>query len=81
MDKIATVYFDGDVFRPETPIDLEPNALYVISIQAALESPAAGTLSELLRNLAGKVEGPPDWSAEHNHYIHGSPKNGKGPHT
>ena len=79
MDKVATVYYDGEVFRPEGPVDLEPNARYVISIEAASQPAATGTLGELLRDLAGSIEGPTDWSAEHDHYIHGAAKREEGP--
>ena len=74
MDKFATVFYDGEVFRPEAPVDLEPNARYVISIEAASGPPPPGSLSELLWEIAGRVEAPPDWSSEHDHYIHGTPK-------
>lgn len=29
---------------------------------------------DLLEGLAGTVEGPEDWAAEHNHYLYGTPK-------
>lgn len=28
----------------------------------------------VLESMAGTVEGPPDWAAEHDHYVHGTPK-------
>ncbi len=28
----------------------------------------------VLENLSGIYEGPEDWSAQHNHYLHGTPK-------
>lgn len=28
----------------------------------------------VLESMIGTVEGPPDWAAEHGHYIHGTPK-------
>lgn len=81
MDKVATVYYDGEVFRPEGPVDLEPNARYVISIEAA---PArSGPVDEfedcktgwdVLDRLTGSIEGPGDWASEHDHYLYGTPK-------
>lgn len=33
---------------------------------------------DAIEALAGTVEGPEDWAAEHDHYIHGTPKRGAG---
>ena len=40
-------------------------------------STEAGSFFESMRDLIGSVEGPEDWAAEHDHYIHGTPKRGK----
>jgi hypothetical protein len=37
------------------------------------EQEATDALS-VLESMIGTVEGPPDWAAEHDHYIHGTPK-------
>lgn len=29
---------------------------------------------DILESLAGTIEAPPDWSAEHDHYLYGTPK-------
>lgn len=34
----------------------------------------AGSFFDSVRELVGSVEGPVDWAAEHDHYIHGTPK-------
>lgn len=36
-----------------------------------------GDALRVLEELIGTVEGPPDWAAEHDHYIHGTPKRGE----
>jgi hypothetical protein len=41
------------------------------------EGPADTAWDEIAK-LAGCVEGPEDWAAEHDHYIHGTPKRGNG---
>lgn len=28
----------------------------------------------ILESLAGTVDAPPDWAAEHDHYLYGTPK-------
>jgi hypothetical protein len=39
MNKMLTVVFDGNVLRPDAPLDLTPNTRYVITIQE-LKSPS-----------------------------------------
>lgn len=34
MSQIVTAIFDGHVFRPDTPVNLEPDKRYVIKIEA-----------------------------------------------
>jgi hypothetical protein len=38
------------------------------------ESKSTGSFFDAVRDLIGSVEGPEDWAAEHDHYIHGTPK-------
>ena len=69
----ATFY--GSTFTFHDSINLEPNTEYILTIEKEermeVESPV-----EILRKYAGSVHGPPDWSMEHDHYIHGTPKRG-----
>jgi hypothetical protein len=69
----VTVVFDGEVFRPETPLELEPNTRYIAIIrpEEAVEN-GAGNVWDLLARHAGTVEAPPDWASEHDHYIYGT---------
>jgi len=40
-------------------------------------APAPGTFFDTIRDLVGTVDGlPEDFAAEHDHYIHGTPKRG-----
>jgi len=34
----------------------------------------AGNAWDVLESLTGTVEAPADWSAEHDHYLYGTPK-------
>ncbi len=82
MDKTAIVMFDGEVLRPEGPIEMVPNTRYVIAYEAPLPPAKPGrSIWDLLAELAGTVEAPADWSEEHDHYIHGTPKRGPGAGT
>jgi len=74
MTTTMTVLFDGEVLRPEGPVDLEPNTHYVITIQPKSERTDGLDAWDILEQLAGTVEMPPDWSIEHDHYLYGTPK-------
>lgn len=74
MSQTVTVVFDGQVLRPESPIALKPNQRYVITIQPEpVDEPLNDGWDEIAA-LAGTVEAPEDWAAEHDHYLYGTPK-------
>ena len=77
ISKKLHVIFDGKVLRPEEPVDLKPNAHYIVTIEHEKKI-AEQNLWDVLEDLTGKVEGPEDWSQEHDHYLYGTPKRGKG---
>lgn len=76
------VVFDGKVLVPEENLDLEPCERYEITIgekiDRAPQEPKtpqpSGNLWDLLEELGGTIEGPEDWSVEHDHYLYGTPK-------
>lgn len=35
MAKTVRAVFDGEALRPESPVDLEPNATYIVTIERA----------------------------------------------
>lgn len=73
-----TVFFDGHMLEPEIPLDLEPNRHYVITIETQIAPPAESSW-DAIEALAGTVEAPVDWSAEHDHYLYGTPKHSTDP--
>ncbi len=75
--KILHAIFDGKVLRPEEPVDLELNARYLVTIESK-EAIDKKSVWEVLSEFSGKVEGPKDWSQEHDHYLYGVPKREKG---
>jgi len=75
MPKSLHVTFDGKVFRPEEPVDLEPNTRYIVTIERE-ETSGEQNVWDVLNNLIGAVEGPEDLSQEHDHYLYGLPKRG-----
>ena len=53
------------------------NTHYIVTIERE-EILGTQDLWNVLGNLTGKVECPEDWSQEHDHYLYGTPKRGKG---
>lgn len=73
MTKALEVLFDGEVFRPAVPVDQLPNGRYRITIEEVAGSDT-GDAWDVLEALTGTVDAPPDWSKQHDHYLHGTPK-------
>ncbi len=67
MTKIITAVFDGHALQPESTLDLEPNARYVITIQGPTSPSPEGNAWDLLETLTGTIEAPRDWAGEHDH--------------
>jgi hypothetical protein len=59
MSHTLEAMFDGEVLRPDWPIDLEPNTLVRTTIEPAEETENKSK-SFLDTALALKLEGPPD---------------------
>ncbi len=78
MTKTIEAVFDGEALRPTSPLDLEPNTSYRISIELPsspdVEAPDAW---DELEARAGSVEAPSDWAREHDHYLYGAPRHGR----
>ena len=74
MNKTVKVIFDGQTLRPESPLDLQPNTEYLVTIEAELPRIAEGDAWDLLEEATGSVNAPTDWSSEHDHYLYGAPK-------
>ncbi|QSJ16481.1 hypothetical protein JYQ62_32975 [Nostoc sp. UHCC 0702] len=74
MNETLTVIFDGQVLRPDTPLNLEPNKRYIITIQSTVEPVIEANAWDVLEEMTGTIEAPKDWSVEHDHYLYGTPK-------
>ena len=74
MNKTLTVVFDGHVFHPDSPVDLEPNTHCVITLQTVFPQVSEGDAWDVLESLTGVIEAPTDWASEHDHYLYGTPK-------
>jgi hypothetical protein len=72
--KTVTAFFDGQVFRPEEPLDLKPDSRYQITILTEIPKTNPETAWDVLDRYKGTLEGPGDWSLEVDHYLRGTPK-------
>jgi hypothetical protein len=72
--KTLTAVYDGQVLRPEHPVDLKPNTRYVVTVEREVQGAESQSAWDVLEKLVGSVEGPRDWADEHDHYLYGTPK-------
>ena len=74
MTKTLKVLFDGTVFRPSGPVDLEAGKKYTITIQLTPEnSDATADPAYDIASLAVDTH-VSDLAAEHDHHLYGTPK-------
>ena len=71
MTKTVSAIFEDGVLRPESPVDLEPNKRYILTIQDEADS-NDGDVWDTLARLSGSIEAPADWASEHDHYLYGT---------
>lgn len=70
MSQTLDAIFDGSVFRPDQPIELEPNTRVRITIEPATTSEKTSSFLEVAQSL--NLEGPPDWSSRLDDYLYGA---------
>lgn len=69
MAETLHAVYDGKVFRPEKPLDLKPNIRVCITIEVSEgKTPQRRSFLQTARSL--KLEGPLDWSARLEDYLH-----------
>ncbi len=77
MTKKVHAVFDGKVFCPEEPVELEINGHYVLNIEPVNKEKQKDNVefdsAFDLASLAVKT-GMPDLATEHDHYLYGTPK-------
>ena len=76
MTRTMTATFDGEVLRPDEPVDLKPNTKVRITIEASEPQPEK-TLSFLDTAASLNLEGPADWSERFEEYLYGRDNDGK----
>lgn len=58
----------------ELPDDLQQQVLDFVETLRQQHRQTSGNAWDVLESLTGTVEAPADWSAEHDHYLYGTPK-------
>lgn len=74
-----TAHFDGKHLRPDEPVNLPTGKPLQVTVEEAPAPTDAGPMGlaawlDGIEAQAGLVDGPPDWAAEHDHYLYGTPK-------
>lgn len=74
MKKTLEVVFDGQVFLPEEPPELEPNARYTVTVEQQEEwkTPPSRAFRRILERATDL--GVSDLAEQHNHYLYGTEK-------
>lgn len=74
MTKTVQVVYDGKVLRPQSPVDLEPNTSYLVTIELAVPAqPEPLTEPYPLSEIAAIATdmGTADLATQHDRYAHG----------
>jgi len=68
MTRTVEAVFDGEVLRPDEPLNLEPNTRVRITVEDDLGSePKRRSFLRTARSL--NLDGPPDWSENIEEYL------------
>jgi hypothetical protein len=72
MTQSITAHFDGRFIVPDEPVQLPVGQPLRVHIEVTEPSPAR--FADLLRFASDLPDAPPDLSAQHDHYLYGTPK-------
>jgi predicted DNA-binding antitoxin AbrB/MazE fold protein len=70
MTTTIEAVFDGEVFRPDRPLKLEPNTR--VTLVVSTPDPSEPRESFLDTAMSIKLEGPADWSENLDRYLYES---------
>ncbi len=75
MSTIIDATFDGSVFRPAHPIALEPNTAVRLTVETVeRQENKSQSFLDVAQSL--NLDGPPDWSENHDRYLYGEEPRG-----
>jgi predicted DNA-binding antitoxin AbrB/MazE fold protein len=69
MSKTIEAVYDGEVLRPDEPLELQPNTRVRITIDK-LVTETGGPRSFLRAARSLNLQGPPDWSERIEEYLY-----------
>jgi predicted DNA-binding antitoxin AbrB/MazE fold protein len=71
MTKTLEATYDGEVLRPDEPLELEPNTRVQITLEVDEDRSTKGmSFLDTARSL--NLDGPPDWSDRFEEYLYGT---------
>jgi hypothetical protein len=71
MSHSIAAHFDGQFIVPDEPVQLPIGQPLRVHVELAEPSPR---FAEFLRLASDLPDAPPDLSAQHDHYLYGTPK-------
>ena len=75
MSRTIEAVFDGEVLRPQEPLELQPNTKVRITIEESTTAqPNPKSFLQTARSL--NLEGPADWSERIEEYLYGNRTDG-----
>lgn len=76
MARTVIAVFDGEVLRPQQPLDLQKDRSYCVTIEDERTAEHVGQESGVLDDLLdlGVDTGITDLAEQHDHYLYGTPK-------
>ncbi len=77
MSQTIDAIFDGRVFQPAGPVELEPNTRVRVTIEPIVEQAESGT-SFLRTARTLNLQGPADWSTHVEDYLYDQEPDGNG---
>lgn len=71
MDKIVDATYDGEVFRPDGPVDLEPNTRVKLRLQIKERKKMGTPYAFIDLALGANLDLPPDYASNIDEYLYG----------
>lgn len=71
MDKIVDATFDGEVFRPDGPVDLAPNTRVKLRLQVKEKKKTGKPYAFIDLALGANLDLPPDYASNIDEYLYG----------